>query len=105
MALQTNRSSRLADTQTILFNGVETYGRWAQQSFLTDEISEDDITYLVIDNSVAGRPDLIADNEYGDSLLDWVIIAFNKPRSTLNWPRSGDVIRLPKRRLVATEVA
>lgn len=105
MPLQTNRSSRFAETQTILFGDTEAYGKWTPPSFINNDLPNDDLIFLVVDQSNQGRPDIIANEIYGDSFLDWVIIAFNKPRSTLNWPKAGDVIRVPKRRVVATEVS
>lgn len=104
MPLQSARSSRFMQTQTILFGDVETFGKWNRPSLLNRELSEDDLIYIVVDNSNAGRPDLIALEYYNDTLLDWLVIAYNNPRSVFNWPNTGDVIRIPKSQIVSAEI-
>jgi hypothetical protein len=104
MTIQSGRSSRFKETQSILFGEVETYGKWAEQDIFKRQLAESELIYFVVDNTTRHRPDLIAERFYGDTQLDWVIIAFNKPRSPLNWPKTGDVIRFPSRSIVNAEV-
>jgi hypothetical protein len=104
MPLSTNDYSRFKETQTILFNGVETFGKWTPPAILKRDLPDEDIQFFVVDNSTQGRPDLIANEVYGTTFLDWLVIAFNKPRSTLNWPRTGDVIKLPIQSVALAEL-
>ena len=87
--------SRFQLSEPVIVDGVETYGKWKQPSFLTTELDPGNIALFQVTNAFQGRPDLIAYNVYGDPFLDWVLIAFNKPQDVLNWPRAGDVIRYP----------
>lgn len=97
--------SRFKNTSTIIYNDVETFGKWAMPSILTRTLSESDVQYFVVPNNLEGRPDRIAKQIYGTSSLDWLIIAFSKPRSTLNWPRTGTVLRLPKQAVALAELS
>ena len=99
-----NELSRYAETQPIIVNGSETLGKWKPPGFLVTEPAESDIYALVVDNTVEGRPDLIANDIYGASELAWVLIAFNKVKNPLNWPRAGQTIKYPDRSIVFTEL-
>lgn len=50
---------------------------------------------FTVDNSIAGRPDKIAARFYGDPHLEWIIVLANRPKNPLNWPRAGEVIKVP----------
>lgn len=104
MPLATNDFTRFLDTQTILFNGVETFGKWQRPSILKRQLDESEIQYIAVTNANQGRPDLISLELYGTTFLDWLIIAFNNPRSTLNWPRTGDVIVVPRQAIALAEL-
>ena len=103
MALQPDDFSRFIGTDTVLFKEEEIWGAWSPPTFMLD-VKDDDYKYFQVDKRHEGRPDLIADTEYGNSLLDWVIIAYNGAKEVLNWPRVGDVIKIPKGSLVSREL-
>lgn len=103
--------SRFRQTPETIINGVDTYGPWVQPSWLKTRPSENLIGVFQVSNAVEGRPDLISDELYGTSLLDWVLISFNaihnndtRARMGLNWPKAGDVIIYPVDSLVFTEL-
>jgi len=87
--------SRFKNTESIIVDGKETFGRWKQFSFLTERPSDELIGVFQVTSATEGRPDLISLAVYGTVYLDWVIIAFNKVYETLNWPRAGDAIEYP----------
>lgn len=91
-------SSRFQFSQPILYEGQETYGAWAAPWFIKDpdRLPPESVGTLTVAAGADCRPDLISYQVYGTPYLDWVIIAFNRPRDVLNWPRPGTVIRYPK---------
>lgn len=101
MAIEVTSISRFFQTEAILINGIETFGRWTRPDFVNpDLLDENQITTFGVENDFAGRPDLIANDFYGSPLLEWVVIMFNNPIDPIGWPRSGTVIQLPDRELV-----
>lgn len=87
-------SSRFYNTDMIIVDGYETVGTWNQPSYLVERPSEGLIAKFYVPNALEGRPDLIAQQIYGNPKLDWVLIAFNNPPELLNWPRAGDLIEI-----------
>lgn len=87
--------SRFRHTPLIVEDGKETYGTWVEPDFLKTRPSDDNVGFFQVTNQLEGRPDLISNQVYGTPLLDWVLIAFNKVRDPLNWPRAGDMIEYP----------
>jgi hypothetical protein len=87
--------SRFKNTELLLVDGKETYGRWAALRFLKERPPEGQIKVYQVTAAKEGRPDLIAQEVYGTPLLDWVLIAFNDVRDTLNWPLAGQLIEYP----------
>jgi hypothetical protein len=87
--------SRFSKTEKVIQDGIETVGTSVQHNFLKERPDESLIKRFYVTNAVEGRPDLIAARVYGLPELDWVLIAFNKARDVLNWPRAGDVIEYP----------
>jgi hypothetical protein len=101
MAIDVTSISRFSQTEAVIINGIETFGRWKRPDFINpDLLDEDQIRTFGVDNEFAGRPDLIATDFYGSPLLEWVVIMFNNPQNPIGWPVSGSVIRLPERSLV-----
>lgn len=96
--------SRFSRTEMIIVDGVETFGRWKQYPFLKERPAEENIEVFQVTSATEGRPDLISQQIYGTPLLDWVLIAFNNARNTLNWPKTGDVIEYPVESVVVPEV-
>ena len=59
------------------------------------KLSGENFQYYVVENCFVGRVDLIANNFYGDSHLEWVIVLANSPKNPLNWPAAGASIKIP----------
>jgi hypothetical protein len=93
--------SRFTKTDKVLFDNSETYGRWT--SPITDAMMNTTNVY-VVNAQYEGRPDLIANDLYGDPSLDWVLIAVNNATESLNWPSAGNVIKVPSKSLIASEL-
>ena len=102
--------SRLNKTEPVLFDGCETFGAWNNP---ITAAAYDTAGIYVVDNAHEGRPDLIAYELYGNSKLDWVLIAMNQTTrnmsgssaiDVLNWPRAGDAITVPNRRTIVGEL-
>ncbi len=87
--------SRFRQTEMVIVDGKETFGRWRPISILTTRPSEEFIEAFQVTSALEGRPDLISQAIYGTPLLDWLLIAFNNVREPINWPRTGDVIEYP----------
>jgi len=96
--------SRFSKSELIIVDGKETYGAWAQFKFLKTRPAEDLIKVFQVTSVTEGRPDLIANQVYGTPLLDWVLIAFNNVRDTLNWPMAGSLIEYPVDSIVLPEI-
>jgi len=95
MPINLPSNSRFRQTEVIRKNGNETFGLWSKQSFLTTEYPEDEIIKFEVTSPYRGRPDLIADEVYGDPQLAWVVVAAGRTFDTINWPTIGMVLRLP----------
>jgi len=97
--------SRFGISEAIIVENKETFGLLTRYSFLDpDNLEPEQIARLEIRPPLNERPDLIADQVYGIPHLHWVIILFNNPRETLNWPLNGTVIRYPVPDVVFAEV-
>lgn len=92
--------SRYFRTPETIHRGFETFSVWDPPDFLKQRPAENKIGRLIISNYMEGRPDRIASELYNSPHLDWVLIAFNKVRNPLNWPRAGDMIEYPVKSLV-----
>lgn len=92
---QLDNFSRFFQTPEILEQGKETFGVWVQPQYLKERPDEENISIFRVTTQTEGRPDLIANELYGSPMLDWVLIAFNKVRDPLNWPKAGDAIEYP----------
>ena len=93
--------SRFRLTETIIIDGKETFGLWKPFTFTElSDLNNEDIITVKINNSFAGRPDLIAQKYYGSPSLEWIVIMSNKPQNPLGWPRINEIVRLPISRLV-----
>lgn len=96
--------SRYRTTQLLVVDGKETLGAWSQPPFLLNRPTDDEIGVFRVTSAVEGRPDLIANQLYGSPLLDWVLIAFNNARTSINWPRAGTAIEYPMKSVVIPEI-
>lgn len=96
--------SRFQTTESILVDGKKTFGAWDPPDFIKKKPDKEFVLTYHVTSKTEGRPDLISNAVYGTSDLFWVIIAFNKPRNTLNWPKTGDTIEYPAQSIVMTEL-
>lgn len=87
--------SRFRNTGRITFNGNRTYGLWKRPEVF-DKLKDDDIIYYPVDHSLAGRPDIIAEEQYGSQHYYWIIVMYNAPKNTIGWPFPNTTIRVPK---------
>lgn len=109
MSLFTDSYSRFGNTPSVVYDHptmgmVEIFGTWQKPSVLTRVVPDDQITRYVVRKEREGRPDLIANEVYGVSELDWVIIAYNKANQVFNWPKAGDVIKIPSSSFISAEL-
>ena len=101
MSISLPSNSRFKLTEPVLTrDGKETFGVMTKFDFLSTE----NYSTLVINSYYAHRPDLIADKYYGSPSYFWVIIMFNKIRNPFQWPKIGDVIRVPVNNVVVPEL-
>jgi len=101
MAIDTDSLSRFKFSESIIRDGKETFGMWKRPDFMkVENVSDTDVFYFSIDQSTAGRPDLISQQMYGTPMLEWVVIMFNRPLNPIGWPKSGTVIKLPTQSVV-----
>lgn len=96
--------SRYNLTEKTIYNGQDTYGLWKQHSFLTATLSDDQIGTFVVTSNYEGKPALIAYEIYRESLLDWVLLAFNDVRDPFTWPKTGTIVKYPIESLVFPEL-
>ena len=80
-------------------DGKDTYSRMEGFDALKN-ISGENFQFYTVPNTVEGRPDLIASNFYGNQHLEWVLVIANHPTNPLNWPKSGDIIKIPNRSFI-----
>ncbi len=95
MPLNVGSFSRFKNTETIIFRDEEVHGKWVPPTVLAEGLPEGQFKRIIVPASREGRPDRIANDEYGSTELDWVLIVFNNARESLNWPRAGEVISIP----------
>lgn len=105
MSIEVEGFSRLRFTDAVIVDGQETFGLFDRPDFLDiRSIDDDQVIEFTVRPPYVGHPDLIANDVYGSPRLDWVVVMFNNPRETLNWPINGSIIRLPSASLVLPEV-
>lgn len=75
-------------------NGAETYGLMDGFSSLKN-MTGDQYEEWIVTNEYEGRPDLIALKFYSLSFYEFIITMSNRPKNTLNWPKTGDTIKIP----------
>lgn len=104
MTLKADSYSRFQLTETIVQDGEEIWGVWKRPSFLASDLPTEQRQAVKINSDRAGRPDLISQDLYGTTKLDWLLIAFNDAFDVFNWPRVGTVITAPIAGIVLGEV-
>ncbi len=97
--------SRFINTPEVIFQGEQTLNTWTPPAWMRERPSDDEIGAFRVTSATEGRPDLIADAVYGEPLLFWVLIAFNRVGDSLNWPRAGDVVEYPVDSVVFPELS
>ena len=101
--MKTHWLSRLKNTPSVIFRGQATFGLWAQPSIISKPLNPSDTITVVVPSYQNCRPDLIAKQYYGNSELDWLIIAYNNSQDVFGWPKTGTVITIPSPYIVATQ--
>jgi len=97
--------SRFGVSEPIIVDNQETFGLLTRYSFLdASNLEDEEIGRFEVRPPFHERPDLISNQIYNVPSLHWVIILFNNPRQTLNWPPNGTVIRYPLPEVVYAEV-
>lgn len=96
--------SRFKTTEPTIIEGKETFGVWRPLKIFSERPAEEFIAVFEVTSALEGRPDLISFSVYGTPYLDWVLIAFNQVRETLNWPATGDIIEVPSDVVVLPEL-
>ena len=99
MARLLNTSRFIKTPLTATRDGRSTYGVFEGFEALKN-IKGNEYQAFVVDGSFAGRADRIAKEFYGDPHLEWVIVIANRPKNPLNWPKTGDVIKIPNNTFV-----
>lgn len=83
-------------TEPIIHATHETFGLWKRPpGFSRVEFDESSLMMIEINQRLAGRPDIIATEQYGSPLFEWIVIMFNRPLNPLGWPLVGTVITIP----------
>ena len=102
--MRPTRASRFSTTEMVTVKGQSTFGYWNMPTLLSKPLDPSDTVSILITSDLAGRPDLIAQQYYNMSELDWLIIAFNHALDVFNWPKVGTVITIPSSFMVATQL-
>ena len=110
MTLEKNSGSRFKISEQVLTNdGKETWGLMKRFYFLDrNNLEDNEIDRIVIDSTLSGRPDKIADEVYGRIDLDWVILMFNNVENPFEypngWPSVSETVEYPTPIVVLAEV-
>jgi hypothetical protein len=92
--------SRYINTDQIQFkddkstNTINTVGLY----LIPDSISKlkpHELLSVKIGPELAGRPDLISEQQYGTPYYAWIVVMVNRPLNPINWPKNGDRILVP----------
>lgn len=102
MPIQTNSLSRFNQTDPVIRNGITTYGLWVRPlAVYRNAIDEQDLITIKVDQQHAGRPDKIANEQYGSPFLEWVVVMFNSPLNPIGWPQAGSIIKIPTQQAIS----
>ena len=97
-------TTRFKDTPTVIFQDQEMPGHWVLPDILKRVLTDVEVTYYRVTNSTAGKPATIAHEVYGNSQLDWLVIAASQATQVFGWPIAGTLLRLPSSTLVYAEL-
>jgi hypothetical protein len=97
-------STRFKLTDTILYQGHVTKSSWRKPEILRREVRTEDYTTFTVTNDLEFRPDKISNIAYKTPHLDWLIIAYNQAPEPFAWPRTGEIIKIPKSELFMPEL-
>lgn len=84
--------NRYKNTAKINIEGQVVPGPYVQPLFIDRQFEP---SIYRVSPQKANRPDLIADDIYGDPSLFWVLLEYNSVSNTLNWPKAGEIIKYP----------
>jgi hypothetical protein len=98
MALKSYNRFKYTDLITTR-NGNETYGLMSGFNDLKNITDENYIKWTV-ESDYEGRPDMIANKFYRTPYYEWIVVFANRPKNPLNWPKTGDIIKIPSDQFV-----
>lgn len=98
-----NSTSRLNKTPNITYDNQSIPGKWVEPSWLKTKLDISQEALFSVTSEFEGKPDLIANQIYGNPFLDWVLIAYNNAEP-FGWPKAGSIIKYPIERVVYTSL-
>jgi hypothetical protein len=99
MASDLPHYSRYIDTEQVFWKKEESFGLY-EVSERIKSLKPKDLISIKITTGLAGRPDLIAQENYGTPYYSWVIVIHNSPLNPIGLPKQGDVITIPTATIV-----
>ena len=96
--------SRFKLTDTNIYQSRVTKSSWRKPEIFKREIRVEDYYSLTVTNDLENRPDKISNVVYRTPHLDWVIIAYNQVPELFAWPKTGEIIKIPKPELFMPEL-
>lgn len=102
MSIETTSLSRFNQTEPVIRDGRTTFGLWVRPLAVDpNAIDEQDLITIKVDQQHAGRPDVIANEQYNTPYLEWVVTMFNRPLNPLGWPQAGLIIKIPSKQAIS----
>lgn len=74
---------------------------WERRDIVSGDINEESYT---VTNLTAGRPDLIANEFYGNTELEWIVLQHNSIVDIIEEIAVGKTLKLPSRSFVHTNI-
>lgn len=84
--------NRYKNTNNLNIDGQIVPGPYETPLFISRQLQP---SILRVSPQRANRPDLIANDLYGDPSLFWVLLEYNSVSNTMNWPKAGEIIKYP----------
>lgn len=97
--------SRFQFSTKTVHKGQVTWPLAELPNFLSRTLDDNEIEYYEVPPEYEMRPDSIANELYGSTELEWVLLYFNDITEVHTWPKAGDVIKYPIRSLVRNQLS
>ena len=89
-------TSRFKLTELVVHNGNIMPGLMKRFEFLSTDRPNSDTLRILIQGSLAGRPDAISNRLYGTTKYKWVLLLANNVKNPFDgWPKVGATIIAP----------